>query len=908
MRGAVIGGMAAALLIGVGAGAAGRSPVRVTGLRCEYLPEPLGIESPRPRLQWLLESKRRGERQSAYQVLVASSESALKDDRGDLWDSGRVASDQQAQVKYGGRPLRAAQRCWWKVRVWDAAGNPSAWSPTATWEMGLLAPSDWRGRWIGSTEETAQRPAPLFRKEFTVRGRVRRARAYVCGLGYHELRLNGEKVGDHWLDPGYTRYDRRALYVTHDVTKQLKQGRNALGAMLGTGWFNVHTVATWYFDKAPWRQAPKLLLDLRIEYVDGRTETVATDETWKTADGPVTFDSIYAGESYDARKELPGWDRAGFNDSGWSAARLVKAPGGVISSQTMPPIRIVDTLTPVRMTEPKPGVYVFDMGQNLSGHALLTVSGPAGSEVRLKYGERLHKDGTLDQYEILVHQHPFQRPAPPKEGPYPRFQEDRYTLKGEGTEKWEARFTYHGFQYVEVTGFPGRPSLESVKARVTHTDVEPAGTFECSHPLLNKIQKATRWAYLSNLASIPTDCPHREKNGWTGDAHLAANQAMFNFFPPAVYDKWIQDISDEMRPTGEVPGIVPSSGWGYEWGNGPAWDSAFVLIPWYQYEQYGDTRILAKNYDKMRRYVDYLTSRAKDGIVSIGLGDWVPPGKTAPTEVTSTGYYYADADIVARAAELLGKRDDARKYRALAESIKAAFNRKFLNPETGIYSNGTQTALATPLNWGLAPASVRDRVLANLVAEVEKKNGHLDTGILGTKYLLNVLLDGGRADVAYRIATQTTYPSWGKWFEDGATTLWEQWDGGASRNHIMFGDISAWFYQALAGIRSAEPGFRRIIIRPQVVGDLTAARATYDSIRGRIVSDWKVENGRFKLDVTIPPNATAAVYLPTGDPGAATEGGRPVAGREDIKRSGAALEIGSGTYRFEAPLASSARS
>lgn len=889
----------------VTSGRAASASVKAGGLRCEYLVDPLGIDTPHPRLQWLLEADQRGQRQTAYRVLVAGSEAAVKQDRGDLWDSGKVASDASTQVPYAGKALVSGQQCWWKVRVWDREGRPSPWSRPATWEMALLSPADWRGKWIGRTTATPSRPAPLLRREFTLRGRVKRARAYLCGLGYHELRLNGEKVGDHVLDPGYTRYDRRALYVVHDVTGRLRPGRNAVGVMLGNGWYNVHTVAVWYFDKAPWRAAPKLLMEIRVEYADGRTETIASDEDWKTADGPVLFDSIYAGESYDARREKPGWDRPGYDDSGWDPALRVEPPGGVLSAQAMEPIRITQTLAPVKLAEPKPGVYVFDTGQNLSGHALLRVSGPAGTEVTLRYGERLRPDGTLDQADIAVHQHPFNGPRPAG-SPAPRFQTDSYTLKGEGTETWEPRFTYHGFQYVEVTGFPSRPSLESVRARVTHTDVPSAGEFACSNPLLNRIQHATRWAYLSNLASIPTDCPHREKNGWTGDAHLAAEQAMYNFHPPAVYTKWIQDLADEMKPTGELPGIVPTSGWGYEWGNGPAWDSAFLLIPWYLYEYYGDTRILDRHYDPMRRYVDYLTSRAKNGIVSIGLGDWVPPGPTAPVEVTSTGYYYEDARIVSEAARILGEQEDARKYAALAESIRKGFNERFFHPETGLYSNGTQTALATALNWELVPPEHRERVVRNLVVAVENKGGHLDTGILGTKYLLNVLLDHGRAEVAYRVASQTDYPGWGQWMEQGATTLWESWNGKDSRNHIMFGDVSAWFYRALAGIRPAAPGFKQVRIQPQVAGNLTWVRATYDSVHGRIRSAWKEEDGRFTLDVTIPANTTATVYIPAGADADVTEGGKPASRAEGVRflrmeEGSAVYEVGSGTYGFSAP-------
>ncbi|MFN3650733.1 MAG: family 78 glycoside hydrolase catalytic domain [Armatimonadota bacterium] len=894
----LLSGITLASGLAAGAGAAADPPLAVGQLQCEYLVNPLGLDTARPRLRWVLTSPRRGERQTAYQVLVASTPELLRRDRGDLWDSGKVPSDQSAQVPYGGKPLEATQRAYWKVRAWGRdGGKPTAWSEAAWWEMGLPRPEDWHGEWIGRTRETEYQPAPLLRREFNVDGRVKRARAYVSGLGYYELRLNGEKVGDHHLDPGYTRYDRRALYSTYDVTPLLRRGKNAVGAMLGTGWHNVHTKAVWYFDRAPWRAAPRLRTELRIEYTDGRTETIVSDESWKTSTGPVVFDSIYGGESYDAREEKAGWDRAGYDDRGWQSALVVPAPGGAVSAQQMPPIKITDTLKPVRVTEPKPGVFIFDIGQNMAGHAQLRVEGPAGTKITLRYGERLHPDGTLDRAAIAQHM---------IKDPPQRFQTDEYTLKGDGTEVWEPRFTYHGFQYVEVTGFPGKPTLDSLRARVVHSAVERAGELETSSELVNRIQRATRWAYLSNLHSIPTDCPHREKNGWTGDAHLAAELGIFNYHPAAVYTKWIQDLSDEMRESGELPGIVPTSGWGYEWGNGPAWDSAFLLIPWYLYQYYGDTRILETNYPKMRRYVDYLTTKAKDGIVSIGLGDWVAPGPTAPTEVTSTGYYYVDARIVADTARLLGKEADAKKYSELADSIRDAFNRTFFKPETAQYADGSQAALSCALYQGLVPKGEEQRVLKNLVAAVDKHDGHVFAGILGTKYLLHALRDNGRPDVAYRVTAQTTFPSWGHWLEQGATTLWEAWNGTDSRNHIMFGDVSAWFYRALAGINPdpAGPGFKKVIIRPYLPEGMTFARATYPSIHGTIQSGWTRDRSGVTLAVTIPANSSATVYVPAAENHRVIEGGRPAETAEGVRflrREGEAMvyEIGSGSYRFQ---------
>ena len=583
-------------------------------------------------------------------------------------------------------------------------------------------------------------------------------------------------------------------------------------------------------------------------------------------------------------------------------ARVVSPPGGKLVAQMMPPIKADRSIKPVKLTEPKPGVFIFDMGQNFAGFAELSLRGPAGTKVVMKYGERLGKDGMVDRAGIQQHV--------ARVDPSQQFQTDTYILNGSSrTTHHVPRFTYHGFQYVEVTGFPGKPTLDTLRGVFIHSAIPVAGEFECSNPLLNRIWSAGRWSYLSNLQGIPTDCPHREKNGWTGDAHLAAEQGLLNYAPAAVYAKWINDLGDEQRPTGELPGIVPTSGWGYKWGNGPAWDSAFLLIPFYLYEYCGDTKVLADHYDGLKRYVDYLTSKAKNGIVDIGLNDWAPFKTTTPADITSTAYYYRDAQIVALAADLLGNDADARKYADLAAGIKTAFNEKFYHPDTMLYGNGSQTSLSCALYQGLVEPANKARVLNNLVAAVDKSNGHIDTGILGAKYLLNALLENGRADVACRIASQKDLPSWGWWIEQGATTLWEQWNGADSRNHIMFGDISAWFYKALAGINPdpAAPAFKHFTIKPNLVGGLTSAHAGYDSVRGRIVSDWKTKGGRFDLTVTIPPNTTATVHVPVADSTSVKEGGKPAADTAGVSflrvEAGRTLfEVGSGTYHFTAPM------
>ena len=893
--------VASVLVFGSGAdiALANRIPT-LNNLRCEYLVNPSGLDVPQPRLSWVMESATRGQKQTAYQILVASTMDNLARNKGDLWDSGKVDSDASIQIEYAGHPLASGTRAYWKVRVWDGDGHETAWSRTATWTMGLLKREDWKGQWIGSptaevfaAKNKKEEPAPMFRKAFRVAKSVRRATVYVCGLGYYELHLNGKKVGDHLLDPAFTRYDRRALYVTYDVTRQLTGGVNALGVVLGNGWFNYTVDAAWYFDEAPWRARPRMLLQLMIEFADGTTQTVVSDGTWKFATGPIVSNALLNGETYDARLEIPHWDTAHFNDKDWPAAAVVEPPKGILSAQMVRPIHATQVSKTVKLTQPKPGVYVFDFGQNIAGVAQLSVEGPAGKTVNLLYGETLNDDGTVNQKEIKVHTYDGE------------FQVDRYILKGAGEEVWQPRFVYSGFQYVQVTGFPGKPTPDSLCALAVHTDLQSAGSFECSNQLLNAIQRCTRWSYVNNFHGHPTDCPQREKNGWTGDAHLAAEAGLYNFEPSASYTKWMRDFHDEQLMNGELPGIVPTDGWGYKWGNGPAWDSAYVLIPWYLYQYRGDRRILAEHYDRLKLYVDYLTARSVNGIVSIGLGDWCPANTKTPVNITSTGYYYADALIVSKMAAVLGKKKESALYAGLADDIRRAFNRAFYDPRLRQYGGHSQTALSCALYQGLVEPQNIPGVVSNLVTNIEYRNGHLDCGILGTKYLLHALTDNGRADLAYRVATQTTQPGWGNWIERGATTLWEDWEGKSSRNHIMFGDISAWFYEALAGIcpDPSAPGFKKIIIRPEAVGDLTWVRASHDSMYGRIVSNWKRNGEEFVLDVTIPANTTATVFIPVRSAGGITEGGQPldkspcvkVLRTEGIRT---VLEVGSGVYHF----------
>jgi alpha-L-rhamnosidase len=843
--------------------------INVRQLSIEYLSDPLGIDVTEPRFSWMMESKEQGVRQTAYQILVATSSEKLTEEQADVWNSGKVLSQNSILVPFQNHPLSSRQRYFWKVRVWDAKDRASAYSETAFWEMGLLNRTDWQGHWIKAPKVydwasfVAQRklqikngesetldPAPQFRKTFEVTKKVQRARLYISGVGYNVPCLNGQRIGDRLLDPAFTRYDKTVLYSTYDVTETLRSGENVLGVVLGNGWYNMFTKDVWGYDHAPWRGEPTLLAQLEMIFDDGSQQTIVSDQSWKVAPGPIVFNSIRQGESYDATKETKGWDKPGYDDRKWPQPEEESGPAGKLISQMMQPVKATERIVPKSISQPQPGVYVFDLGKNIAGFAELKIKAPAGTQLTLRYAERLSSNGRVDQQDIAQH----------VAGKL--VQTDKYICKGEGVEKWCPSFMYHGFQYVEVSGLPEPPTNESLTGVMVHTAMEKAGSFECSNPLFNSIQQAALNSYQSNFMGYPTDCPQREKNGWTGDAHLAAEMGLYNFKGQNAYTKWLHDIADEQRSTGELSAIVPTAGWGYFWGNGPAWDNAMVLIPWYLYQYSGDHRILQQMYPHIKRYVDYLGTRAENHIVKIGLGDWAPAKTKTPAEVTSTAYYYVDAVILSRAAEIFGYKEDKEKYGALASQIKEAFNAAYYHGG-GIYDLGSQTALACAIYQGLSPDHL-EQTLSCLVAAVKNNDDHLDCGILGTKYLLHALSDHGRSDVAYKIVNQRTFPGWGNWIGQGATTLWEQWDGTESRNHIMYGDVSAWFYKNLAGIApdDEEPGFKRIVFQPYFAPDLGWVRAKHESLYGEIAADWSRKGNSINYTVTIPANTTGEIVLP----------------------------------------------
>ena len=884
-------------------------------LRCEYLKNPLGIGTVEPRFSWILESDARGVSQSSYQILVADSEEKLDDDVGNKWDSCRVESDNTVHTAHDGVELTSTERCWWKVRAWDQEGNIGEFSEPAWFEMGLLKNDDWSATWIGADEEIS---APLLRKEFSLGKAVDRARAYVSGLGYYELHINDERVGDHVLDPASTSYNDcdqpivskgRVLYVTHDVTDMLRTGANAIGAMVGNGWYGND------YPETGWRRAygdrPILLLQLNVEYADGTHERIVSDGTWKASPGPITSNDIYHGEEYDARLEKDGWTSPGYDDSDWDSATAVDPPGGVLSAQMLPPIKVMETIKPVALTKPADGVYIFDMGKHFTGWVRLRVSGDRGLYVMMRHAGVLHENGTLDT------KHNWRAR-----------QTDMYTLRGGGEEVWEPRFIFHGFRYVEITGYPGVPTLDSIKGRVVRTAVEQSGHFECSNDLVNRVHGIIVQTFANSHQGLPQDaCDRCERVAWLGDPGFIIRDLMLNFGDASFWSKWLIDIRDTQKTDGQIPTISPfHSPTDALWYKCPAWYCTYPLIMWHLYEYSGDEQVLGEHYDGVRRLVEHFNDNANEHIVRYGLGDHMEPqyGSDPPTSsfspqhtpasLTSTAYYYIDTVILVRAAQILGKLDDAERYDGLAESIRDAFDKEFFDEETGQYATGSQTSNALPLLLGMVPEDRRESVAKNVADDVLlKHDGHMTTGIIGTSALARVLPSYGYADVMYGILTKTTFPSYGYTISLGATSLWECFEGhNLSLDMKMFGGVDNFFYKSLAGIRSGAPGYRHVIVEPHVVGDLSYARASIGTVRGVVAAGWELKDTGFVMNVTIPANATAKIHVPTRGMESVVieESGQAawkdgsympgVDGIRDGKESGeyVTFYIGSGSYAF----------
>jgi alpha-L-rhamnosidase len=766
-----------------------------------------------------------------------------------------------------------------RIKLWLQDGSTRVIDGGAAWKAAAEAPDGWtepgfddsgwqpalrlagwgESPWGEVAPPAPERPAPLVRRSFRLTEPVERARLYVAGAAYADVTLNGRRVSDHVLDPGFTRYASRVQYVTHDVTRLLRRGENALGAMLGRGFFGMRTPNVWNWHTVPWHGDPRALVQLEVTHRDGSHTTIGSDGSWRVHDGPIRADSLYEGERYDARHEQSGWDEPGFDDGNWDAAAELEPPAGRLVAQEHEPIRVTGTLRPVRVTNPQPDVHVFHLPRNIAGWARLRVHGPAGAELRLRYGEALNPDGTVQSSNGLV---------------TGEFQTDRYVLAGAaGTEEWEPRFSYKGFQYVEVTGWPGTPTVDDLDGRVAHTDVASHGEFESGEPLFATVRDLTRKTVLNNLHGIPTDTPMYEKNGWTGDAMLMAETDLFEFDMHRVLVKWLDDIRDSVDANGRPPAIAPDGGWGQgQFGSAPPWNAAYVLIPWWLYEYGGDRRVLEDHYAAMKRYIDWEIGRGEDGIHTSFLGDYLAPGYHGnPPEdlaLAGTAYAYEMVVTMARIADVLGHPADAQRFRAAAEPIRDGFNREFLDGDTYRTDSDPgyrQTHQVLALAFGLVPDDRRQAVLDGLVADVRARGDHLNTGALGTKYLLRVLTEHGHGELAYRVATQRTFPSWGHWIDNGATSLWEMWDlGTRSRDHAFLGGaIDDWFFKDLAGLRPAAPGFRAVEVRPYPLGDLEHARAATRTPYGRVAAGWeRRRRGGLRLDVTVPAGAHAIVHVP----------------------------------------------
>ncbi|WP_083421780.1 alpha-L-rhamnosidase [Arsenicibacter rosenii] len=866
-----------------------------TGLQCEHLVNPLGLDTPAPRFSWRLDDSRRGARQTAWQLAVGTDSAALAGGKADSWQTAKTATN-QGLVTYQGSSLKPFTTYFWRLTVWDKDGKPAS-SAIARFETGMMQQKNWLGAWISDVNNVDLKPAPYFRKGFTVTKKIRSARAYIAAGGLYELYINGEKTGNHRLDPMYTRFDRRTLYVTYDVTKQLQTGKNAIGVLLGNGWYNHQSTAVWYFHQAPWRARPTFCLDLRITYDDGTTETIASGKDWKTALSPVIFNSIYTAEHYDARLEQPGWNTASFDDATWKNVLLRAAPSTNVVAQAMHPVRNVEAIPARQMRRINDTTVVFDLGRTISGVSQFRVSGPAGTVIRLKHGERVYPTGLVDMSNIDVHYRPTDKSDP--------FQTDIFILNGKGDEQFMPHFNYKGFQYVEVTSNkPLTLSEKNLTGYFMHSDVPPAGLVSSSSETINKLWWATNNSYLSNLFGYPTDCPQREKNGWTGDAHIAVETGLYGFDGITIYEKWLADHRDEQQPNGVLPSIIPTGGWGYEWGNGPDWTSTITLIPWNVYLFYGDSKILADNYEAMKRYVDRITAISPNGLTTWGLGDWVPVKSKTPVEFTSSVYYFTDASIVAKAAKILGKQADFVAYTALANKIKNAVNAKYYHPETGLYGQGVQTELSVPLHWGIVPDDQKSKVAANLAKRVQADNTHLDVGLLGTKSILNALSENGYADIAYQVASQETYPSWGWWIKNGATTLYENWPIDAksdiSMNHIMFGEIGAWLYKAPGGIKPdpEQPGFRNILLEPHFVKGLNQFEAAHEGPNGLIKSAWSRGSDGITYSVVVPANSGATLTLHLSPGQQLWENGQVVKPLQTTSGNTARYTLQAGSYSF----------
>ncbi len=889
------------------------SDLKVTHLRCEYLKDPLGIDVVKPRLSWMIESSERGQKQTAYRIIVSSSEENLNQDIGDLWDSGKVKSDRTNQIVYEGNKLHSRMKCFWKVFVWNNNRIMRESHEEDFWTMGLLDEEDWKGSWIGreldprfqNPEKLAPGPPPpWFRKVFSLRKPVKSALVYITARGIFRLHINGQQIGKDVFAPEWTDYNKRIQYRTYDVTEELKQGNNAIGAVVGDGWYSGYL--GWRKFRGNYGLQNSLLLQLEVEYEDGTSEIIASDQTWRCEEGPIISSDLLMGENYDARKEMPGWDTAKFDGNDWEPVVIVDKPQAKLVAQPSETVQVKQHIESVEMTEPKRGVYVFDLGQNIAGWVKLRVKGKAGTKVTIRHAERLNPDGTIYTTNL--------RDAKAT---------DTYVLKGGEEEVFEPRFTFHGFQYVEVTGFPGVPDKNAVTGCAVYSAASPTGSFECSSSMVNQLYKNLTWGQRGNYISIPTDCPQRdERLGWMGDAQIFIRTGTFNMDIAAFFTKWMRDVVDAQSAEGAFPDFAPrlSDKALMRFESAPAWGDAGIIVPWTVHRVYGDTRIITEHWEAMIKWMDFLQEANPDLIrrnkTGNNYGDWLSIKADTPKNLLATAYWAYDAGLMAKMAKVIGRSSEASYYEELFQNIRQAFQREFVLPD-GRIKGETQTGYLLALAMDLVPEGLRARSAEHLVENIKQRDWHLSTGFVGAGYLLPVLSQMGYSDVAYRLLLNETFPSWGYSIKQGATTIWERWDGWTeekgfqnpgmnSFNHYAFGSVGEWLFRFVAGIDldPEVPAYQRFKIQPHVDGGLEYARAEYNSIHGKIVSAWRLENGKLIMNVTIPANTSAFVYVPAEDMSRVTESGKPVKDSEGVKflrmEKGAALfKVDSGSYIFE---------
>lgn len=830
---------------------------------CEYRENPIGIDRANPQLSWEIPAFRNGIEQTAYEILVASSLENLNKNQGDLWSTGKVMSDQSVYITYAGKPLESRKQYFWKVRYWDNRGEQSEFSAPATWEMAFMKPGDWSAKWITRTNTSSKEDSMrsiMVRKPFSIDKPVKKARLYVTGLGNYAFYINGSKAGKDILTPGWTHYPKRLQYQVYDVTSLVKNGENTAGAMLGNAWWSGGL--GWGTDpnsRKRYSFGPmKLFAQLEIEDESGNIHTITTDESWKWDESPIIFNNLYDGVHYDARLEQDGWNTPGFNDGNWKSVTTAGQETAMLVVQQAPPIRAEQELTAQSITKVKNGNYVFDFGQNMVGWGKLKVKAKTGTTIKMMFAELLHDDGTVAQENL--------RSAKAT---------DIYITKSDAVETWEPIFTYSGFRYVEVEGLPEEPTTETLKGVVFYSSAPWIGSFESSNQLINQLMKNTSWGIRGNLHSVPTDCPQRdERLGWMGDAQTFAPTCYYFMDMTQFYEKWMKDIIDSQDPSGYVYDVNPAIV--VDGPAKPGWGDAVIITPWVAYKFSGNKRILEENYDGMKAWVEFMRKHAKDNIyiwsnpdsTFFGYADWIAP-VMSPKQPISASYLYLSSQLLSEIATVIGKTGDAQEYSKLASDVAIAYQNKYF--KDGNYEGGTQTANLLPLGFGITPDELKPQVFQNVVNAVKEKDGHPSTGFLGTQYILPILSDYGRHDMAYEMINLTTYPSWGYMVAKGATTIWELWnsdterpEGMNSRNHYALGGIGEWVYGYLGGLKPdiTQPGFKHSFIAPMPVGDLTWSKILRKTDYGNLSVDWKIEGSSFILNVVLPPNTSSLVTIP----------------------------------------------